>query len=66
MKSNITTLEGFKKWFSTQAPRMTPDALRSYLNSLRSYNFKTVTGAELYADEIELCKKLLNLENGTN
>ena len=35
-------------------------------SSLKSYNFKTVTGAELYGDEIELCKKLLNLENGTN
>ena len=66
MKPNITTFEAFKKWFSMEAPKMTPDALRSYLNSFKGYNTKTCLGSYLYEDEIKLCENLLNLKNGTN
>ena len=60
MKSNITTYEGFKNWFAMSAHKLDQDTLRSYLNSFKVHNAVDVLGVEMYGEEIELCKNLLN------
>ncbi len=55
------TYEGFKKWFSTESYKMDREKLEGYLVSFRVHNFVNVLGVEVYADEIELCNKLLKL-----
>ena len=59
MSNYKMTYEGFKIWFSTEAYKMDRDKLEGYLVSFRVHNFVNVLGVEVYAEEIELCNKLL-------